>query len=272
MCNVEIHRIMMQEWAGDRRFKVLVFIVLILASIGIAAYTYLAYTQAKYMGMGMSTISVQGMSERSMKPDIATFTYSVVADGATAVEAQEKSAASTKAIVDYLKAQGVEEKDIKTAYYNLYPKYEYSNTNCNEWGYCPQGEQKLVGYTADESVSIKVRNVDNAGNLISGVGSNGATNVSGLTFTIDDTDTAREEIRAEAIADAKEKADRLADSLGVRLGKLVNYYEDSPTPYPMYGYGGGMMEKAEDAMMSAPSIAPGENELTSTVTLIYEIK
>lgn len=263
---------MFQEWAQDPRFKALVFIVLILAGIGLAAYTYLAYTQAKYMGMGMSTISVSGMSERSVRPDIATFTFSVMGEDADGTVAQQKSGAAMQTIVDYLKAQGVAPADIKTTYYNLYPKYEYTGGPCNEWGYCPQGEQRVVGYVADETVSVKVRAVDKAGDLIAGVGQNGATNVSGLSFTIDDPEAVKEEIRAEAIADAKEKAERLADSLGVRLGKLVNYYEESPTPYPYYGYGGDMMEKSMDSAQAAPSIAPGENDLTSTVTLIYEIK
>jgi len=264
---------MFQEWAQDRRFKVLVFIVLVLAALGIAAYTYLAYTQAKYMGMGMSTISVSGTSERSVRPDIATFTFSVMSEDADGTVAQQKSATAMASITDYLKAQGVAEADIKTTYYNLYPKYEYTGGPCNEWGFCPQGEQRVVGYTADETVSVKVRAVDTAGDLIAGVGSNGATNVSGLSFTIDDPEAVSEEIRAEAIAEAKEKAERLADSLGVRLGKLVNYYEENPMPYPYYGYGGDMMmEKSMDSVQAAPSIAPGESDLTSTVTLIYEIK
>lgn len=261
---------MMQEWAMDRRFKALVFIVLILIAVGIAAYTHLAYKQAKYMGMGMSTISVAGESEMFVKPDIASFTYSVMAEEKDVVTAQQKSAEAVNAIMAYLTEQGVEEKDIKTSNYNLYPRYEYSQGICMN-GYCPSGEQRLVGYTVDQMVTVKVRKVENAGTLIAGVGSKGATNVSSLTFTVDDLDAAMEQVRAEAIADAKAKAERLADSLGVRLGKLVNYYEENPVPYG-YGYGGMMMEKAMDASLAAPSLTPGENEVTSRVNLIYEIK
>ncbi len=261
---------MFQEWAGDRRFKALVFIVLILAAVGIVAYTYLAYTQAKYMGRGISTINVQGTSERSVSPDVATFTFAVMAEDVDATVAQTKSAKTMQAVTDYLKSQGIAEEDIKTVYYNLYPRYEYTNGPCDEWGYCPSGEQKVIGYTADESITVKVHDITKAADLIAGVGKNGATNVSGLTFSLDDPDALKEEIRAEAIADARAKAERLADSLGVRLGELTYYYEDSPYQYP-YNYDYGVtMEKSADGG-AAPSIAPGQNEITASVTLTYEI-
>lgn len=265
---------MFQEWAADRRFKALVFIVLGLAAIGIAAYTYSAYMQAKYIGRGISTISVQGTADRMVSPDVATFTFSVMSEEVDANAAQQKSATAMKAITDYLKAQGVAEEDIKTVYYNLYPRYEYPGGFCDDWGYCAPGEQTLAGYTADESITVKVREITKAADLIAGVGSNGATNISGLTFTIDDPDALKEEIRAEAIADARAKAERLAESLGVRLGDLTYYYEEQPYyPYSEYGgYGGMMMEKQADAAMSAPTIAPGQNEISSMVNLTYEIK
>ncbi len=264
---------MLQELGSDRRFKALVLLVLLLASIGIAAYTYLAYTQAKMMSGGMSSISVVGKAERFVRPDIATFTFSVVADAKDATTAQTNSAKAYNAILEYLKGKGVEEKDIKTEGYNLYPKYEYTNSVCNQWGVCPPGKQNLVGYTVDQSVSVKIRKIEEAGNLVGGVGDNGATNISGLVFTIDDVDGVRADVREEAIADAKEKADRLAKSLGIRLGKLINFSDNNQNvPMPMYNYGG--MEKQAMAMDAAvaPDITPGENEVVSTVTLVFQIR
>lgn len=265
---------MFQAWAENKWFKGLVFAVLGLGALALAAYTYQAYRQAKYVGMGIPTISVQGTAERSVAPDVATFVFSVTSEDAEVATAQQKSADATKSIIDYLKEQGVEERDIKTVSYNVYPKYDYNyGGECDEWGRCVPGNQRLVGYTVDESVSVKVRDTAKAGDLIAGAGSRGATNVSGLSFTIDDPDGIKAEVRAEAIADAKEKAEKLAESLGVHLGKLTGYYEEMPYyPYDSYGYGGMMMEKAAYDGMAAPSIAPGESELTSTVNLVYEIR
>ena len=261
----------MQEWARDKRFKALVFLLLGLLSVSAAAYTYLAYTQAQYVPGSISSISVTGKGEAFVRPDIATFTFSVVVDEKDAVKAQEKAAQIGNDALAYLKAQGVEEKDIKTENYSLNPKYEYETQACTT-GWCPPGKQNLVGYTVDETMSVKVRKIDAAGGLIGGVGGKGATNVSGLSFTVDDTDAAKEKVRTEAIADAKTKAQKLASSLGVHLGRLINYSENgNGVPMPMDAYAGGTLKSASMAS-TPPQIAPGENKIVSNVTLEYEIR
>ncbi len=264
---------MMQEWLRETHFKVLVFIVLALGAVALGAYTYLAYTQAQSITETVSTISVMGTSEVFVRPDIASFSFSVLADEKDAPTAQDISAKAINTITEYLKSEGVEEKDIKTIEYGLSPKYEYSQAPCTQWGGCPPGVQKLVGNTVSQTVVVKVRVLEKAGGLISGVGEKGATNVSSITFTVEDPEKAKTEVREKAIADAKEKARRLAKSLDVRLGALVNYYEEPPMQ-PMYdgAYGGDVaMMKSTDAQIS-PEITPGENKITVTVSLVYKVK
>ena len=262
----------MQEWMQDRNFKGLVSLVLLLGAVALGMYAYYAYVQAEHYNRGMSTISVTGKSEQFLKPDIATFTFSVMAEEKDAATAQNKSAEAINAIVGYLKEQGIEEKDIKTEYYSLDPQYEWIQQPCTQWAVCPPGKQEMKGYMVNQTISVKVRTIEKAGDVISGVGERGATNVSGLSLTIDDIDAVREEVREEAIKDAKEKAQRLADSLDVRLGNLLNYYEENPGyPTPYYDYGKGGMESM-DAAMVAPNIVPGENKVTVSINLNYEIK
>jgi uncharacterized protein len=183
------------------------------------------------------------------------------------------------AIVEYLKNGGkVEEKDIKTSGYALNPKYRWEQGICTQWGGCPNGKQILEGYTVSQTVTVKVRETGKAGDLISNVGTKGATNISGLSFTIDDDEKLKREARELAIADAKENAKKLASDLDVRLGRMMNYWEDQGGyPMPMYdmamsaraesmdGIGGGMKAMS-------PSIPSGENTITSNVTIVYEIK
>jgi len=263
---------MMQEWLGDARFKGLVFVVLALGAVALGAYTYLAYTQAQQIAGDMSTISVTGTSEMFVRPDIASFSFSVLAEEKDAPTAQDMSAKAINTITEYLKGESVEEKDIKTTDYSLSPKYEYSQAPCTQWGGCPPGIQKLVGYMVTQTVTVKVRALEKAGDLISGVGGKGATDVSSIIFTVDDIEKAKAEVREKAIIDAKEKARRLAKSLDVRLGALVASYEESPLQ-PMYGgYGGEMMAiKSADVRVS-PEITPGENKITATVSLVYRIR
>ena len=119
----------------------------------------------------------------------------------------------------------------------------------------------------------KVRDTAQAGDLLAGVGGKGATEVSGLTFTFDDPNVLQDEARDEAIADAKEKAKVLAKQLGVRLVRVVSFSENGNYPGPIY-YDKAVMSSgmggAEDAR--APEISVGQNKVTSSVSVTYEIR
>ncbi|MFN3188172.1 MAG: SIMPL domain-containing protein [Candidatus Paceibacteria bacterium] len=218
---------------------------------------------------GPTTISVSGTSEVMAVPDVAQFSFSVRAEGDTATVAQTASAESINAIMTFLSAQGVEERDIKTQGYNLFPRYRYEQRPCTT-NFCPPGESIQDGFEVSQTITVKVRNTDNAGTLLSGVGEAGATDISSLSFSIDDTDNLKIQARNEAIADAKQQAESLAEVLGVRLVRMVNYYEDDQSYVPYYGMGGDMRMQSEAAM--APSVPMGESTVKSKVTLMYEIK
>lgn len=248
----------------------------VMAIVALAAYSYYTVKQTKYLYGGPVTISVIGTGEVFAKPDIATFSFTVEAKEVDAVSAQNKAGATMDEVLAYLKEAGVEEKDIKTSYYNLNPRYEYPQTVCTQWNCPPQGEPKLIGYEVSQSVSVKVRDTNKAGELVAGVGSKGAQNVSGLSFTIDDEDKLMAEAREKAIVDAREQAKDLAKNLGKRLGRMTGYWEEQGG-FPMpYGIGGDDMMKAESAQnsgMSRPAQIPtGENTITSRVNISYEIQ
>jgi uncharacterized protein YggE len=246
----------------------------IVAVLALGAYINLTLKQTQYLNTGPVTISVVGEGEVLAKPDIATFSFSVRSEGDDATTAQSKSAEAVNAIIDYLKDEEIDEKDIRTQYYNLNPRYEYTEPICNTRGFCPQGERVLRGYEVSQSISVKVRKTDTAGELISGVGALGATDVSGLQFTIDDEDALIAQAREKAIADAKEKGEKLANDLGVRIVRMAGFWEDQG-PMPYYGKGGDMMMAdmavAESAPI-APSLPSGENTITARVNISYEVK
>lgn len=253
----------------------IVALVGIMAIVALFAYTYNTLKATKYMYQGPTTISVEGVGEEFATPDVATFSFTVEAKEVDAVAAQNKSSETMKAVLDYLKESGVEEKDIKTQYYNLEPQYEYPNVVCTQWGCPPSGEPKLTGYRVSQNVVVKVRDTNKAGELVAGVGGKGAMNVSGLSFTIDDMEEIKSRAREKAIEDAKEKAEVLAKNLGAHLGEMRGYWENSDGGYPIpYGMGAGMdMAKSESAMMPRPAELPtGENMVTSRVSLTYEIQ
>ncbi len=249
-------------------------IVLALLSIvgALSAYTYFTLKQAGGVYSGNTTISVSGEGEVVAKPDIGTFTFTVQTEGADATEAQNKNAEIMQTIVSYLKEKGVAETDIKNEYYNLNPKYRYEERPCAFGGFCPPSEPIQDGFEVYQNVVVKVRAIDTAGELIGGVGERGATNISSLSFTIDDESVLQDEARAAAIEDAKEKAQRIAESLGMNVGKIVGFYEEGNEP--MY-YGGDMrMESAmarEGKAMDAV-VPMGENTIMSRVSITFELQ
>lgn len=252
--------------------QVLVVLILIGIVTSLMAYTKLTIRESRYGEYGMATINVRGEGEVMARPDIGTFSFSVMAEGDDAASAQNDSAEKINAINAYLSEQGIEDKDIKTSGYYLNPKYTYPNRVCAAGMYCPPGEAVIDGYEVSQTITVKVRNLDQSGDLVTGVGERGATNISGLSFTIDDESNLKAEARAMAIADAKERAEKLADDLGVDIVRITGYYEEEY--YPPYGYGGDMMmsARAESAANVSPDMPTGENQISSTVSVTFEIR
>lgn len=233
--------------------------------------------ELRYIGAGVpatNTITVSGEGEVFAVPDIATFRVTIREEAKEVQDAQETATEKANAIVAYLRGEGIAEKDIQTADYNVAPQYDYIRSVCTE-GLCPPGRQELRGYQVSQTLIVKVRDTEQAGALLSGVGSLGASNVSGLTFTIDDEDALQAEARGNAIADAQTKAEALAEQLGVKIVRVTSFYEnEGDYRYPAaYGLGGA----ADSAMRlesakAAPEIPVGENKIISNVNVTYEIR
>lgn len=239
----------------------------------------------RYIGSGIpptNVISVEGDGEAVAVPDIATFTFSVVETAKTVAAAQEAATKKMEAATTYLKEQKVEDKDFKTIDYAVYPQYEWQNAACpavapdmGSISYCPPGRQNLTGYQVRQTIEVKVRDTKQAGTLLSGVGEKGASELSGLTFSLDDKDKVMEEARNEAIAKAKAKAEALADGLNVRLVRIVSFSENQGGYYPYeYGRGGDMVALESAKPQSAPAVPvpTGENKYVSHVVITYEIR
>jgi hypothetical protein len=252
--------------------KALIVLIMLGVLMSLAAYTKLTFREAKYGQYGMTSINVRGEGEVMALPDIGTFSFSVMAEAKDASTAQADSAEKINTVIAYLSEAGVEEKDIKTSNYYLEPKYRYEATTCAANSYCPPGNPIIDGYTVSQTIQVKVRDLDQVGNLISGVGERGATNISSLSFTTDDDGDLKSEARAAAILDAEEKAEELAEALGVRLVRVMGYYEEEGyMPYD-YGMGGDAMAVRSEMAQSAPNMPTGENVTKSVVNVTYEVE
>jgi len=215
-----------------------------------------------------NTITVSDTGEIYAKPDLALTTFSVITEEKTVAEALSKNTEKMNTVIDFVKDQGVEEKDLKTTSFNIYPRYEwYEERECLVYP-CPTGERVLVGYEVQQSLQVKIRDTGEIGTIIEGATDAGANQVGDLQFTIDKQDELKKQARAEAINKAKTKARELASQLGVRLVRITNFSESGVVPIPRYfaleeaaGMGGGEI----------PQIETGENKISVTVTITYEI-
>lgn len=216
-----------------------------------------------------NTINVMGEAEVTAVPDVSKFNFSVNITSLTVEEAQDESATIVNSAISFLKSNGVDEKDIKTTSYNIYPKYEY--VPCAPNAEICQSTNQMVGQQVSQTVEVTLRDTDKSGDMVSGLGRKGITNISSLRFEIDDPSKFEEEARSEAIANAKSKAKRLAKDLGVDLEDIVSFSEERggyyPEPYFAERALGGM---SEDSSVS-PKMPTGENTVKSVVYITFEI-
>lgn len=233
----------------------------------------------RYIGTGVpasNTISVSGEGEVFAIPDTATFSVTVNETAKDVETAQTAATKKSNDIIAYLKGQGIDEKDIQTTDYSVNPKYDYQTAACpaatgGTMVYCPPGKQVLTGYEVSQTLTVKVRDTSKAGTLLSGVGSRGASSVSGLSFTVADQDLLEAQARDKAVADARSKADALAKSLGVTIVRVVGFNENNN--YPVY-YAKATASFAADGAGAAPApqVPVGQNKITSDVSVTYEIR
>ncbi|MCK4454221.1 SIMPL domain-containing protein [Candidatus Parcubacteria bacterium] len=225
--------------------------------------------QGKYIGQEIetkNTITVFDKGEVYAKPDLALSVFSVVTEAKTVNEAMAENTEKMNAIINFMKSEGVEEKDLKTISFNIYPRYEWHRAEIPPY---PEGRRVLVGYEVRQSLQVKIRDMAKIGDIIQGATETGANQVGDLQFTIDNQDELKKQAREQAIEKAKTKAKELASQLDVNLVRITSFQETSVFPRyygleKMVGIGAG-----EEA--PAPQIETGENKIEVTVTITYEI-
>jgi uncharacterized protein YggE len=205
-------------------------------------------------------ITVMAQGKATAKPDLAMVTIGVETRNAEArVAAQENDERMADVMAAILEL-GVAEEDVQTVDYSVRAEIDWEND-----------EQRVIGYVVDNSVVVKLREVDKAGDVLDAATEAGANNVYGIQFTFDDPTTLREEARAEAMAQARDKAEALAELAGVGLGK-PRYINESFTESPPY-YLEPIYAAAERAMGGgATPVQPGQLEVSVQVQVTFDIR
>ncbi len=199
------------------------------------------------------TLSVVGTGVVKTTPDTATISAGVVTQAVKAANAIDANATAMTKVIDALKASGVDSKDIQTAYVSVDPRYDDSG-------------QSLVGYNATNSVTAKVRDLAQVGDVIDAAVAAGANSVSGPSLSRDDQDQLYRDALEDAVAKARLKATTLARAAGRSLGEIRSLSEETvgsgPIAYDAY---------AAKAPVASTPIEPGTTEVTASVRVVFAL-
>jgi len=219
----------------------------------------------KYFYIGQAdrserTITVDGQGKVTAVPDIALTTVGMTATAKKVDEAQAQNTAVMNKIIAELKKIGVDSKDIQTADYSINPQYVYVESK----------SPTIDSYEVSQSVTITIRDLNNASKVLEIAGQSGANRVSGLQFTIDDPETFRKEARQQALDKAFAKANELSRRLGVRLVSVISYneYANSNPLYKSYA----MDSIGGPAEAVVPTVEPGSQDVVLNVSVTFEIR
>lgn len=264
---------LMQSFFGHNGARIAIVGTLAILSLFLLAETVnIAQTFGRPGVPATDTVTVTGQGQATMPPDVANVSFTVENTASAVADAQEATTKQANAALDFVKKQGIADKDIKTLSYSISPQYSYPNP-CPPGALCPTygGTPKITGYQVSETVQVTMRDLTKVGDMLAGLGKLQVQNLNGPAFTLDDPTAGYDAARADAIVKAKAQADLLAKQLGVHLGKIVNFSESSGGyAYPMMAYGmsGGVSDKAT----ATPNIPTGENTYNASVSITYSIR
>ncbi len=251
-------------------------------AIGYSAVNYSNSYGKSIQPSSFRSFSATGDGKVVAVPDIAEFSFTVITEGGKDVSSlQTQNTEKINKAIAFVKSKGVDDKDIKTSYYNVDPRYQtyqcgaassyMSSASPQTTQACPPSS--IVGYTITQSVGVKIRDFTKIGDVMSGVVTNGANQIGSLSFTIDDPTKVKDEARAQAIAKAQAQAQSIAQAGGFRVGKLLNITEGySPYVNSYDTMSSGMGGVLKTAAAPAPAIQAGSQEVDVSVTMQYEIE
>lgn len=206
-------------------------------------------------------LTAHGHGEVKAKPDIARLTAGVMTQAKDQAQATQDNARKMTALLAAIKSLKIADRDIQTQGYSVNPQYDYGN------GHAPI----LTGYQVTNSVQVTLRDLSQAGPLIDKATQAGANQVNGISYELSNQDAVQDQALGKAVADARRRAQTMADALGVGLGNPLSLNDGGAAPpvIPLFE----MRRTAMAASDSAPTTPISAQEITVTadVSLVYAL-
>ncbi len=203
-----------------------------------------------------AAISVTGEATVSVPPDQAQIDGGVMSDAKTAREASDANNAAMGRVLLALKGAGIDEKDYQTSRLSLQPQYAPNRS----------GPSPVVGYRGSNRVTVRIRDVTKVANIIDVLVGAGANDIGGINFVVSQASKLLDDVRANAIADARRKAEIYAKAAGVTLGEPLSISEGNTMIF------GKLLGGSEQRMATAAPVAQGEETLSVSVSVSWAIK
>ncbi|WP_018751855.1 SIMPL domain-containing protein [Paenibacillus sanguinis] len=207
-------------------------------------------------------VTVEGSGKLSVKPDIAYLSIGAATEAKTAKEAQSANATKIAALTKLLKETwGIADKDIQTGSFYVQPNYSYNE----------QEGQQIKGYSAQHTLEVTYRDLEKVGQLLDAASAAGANRIDNISFSTENPDQYQERVIQKAVDDAGKKAQAIAKATGRQIGAVISVSQGSMAT-PMYRESYDMLESAGKMAGQSTAIEPGEIDLQTTLTVIYELK
>ena len=228
-------------------------------ALGSTAMTAHAQTLASIGATSDGTLlNVSAQAEARRVPDIATISAGVVTQAADGNTAMRQNAEQMAKVMAAIKAAGIADKDIQTSGISLNPQYRYAENEA----------PSITGYQATNTVSLKVRDITKLGKVLDSLASQGANQINGPTFQIDQPEPVYDEARLAALKKARDRAETYAKALGLSVRRIVSISEGGGgfRPVPMMA-----MAAPRGKMEMDTAVSPGETEVSVSLDVVFEL-
>lgn len=231
------------------------------AMVALGGYTAAAQAAETPAGPHIST---SGSAVIQAEPDMATLSINVTVKEKDASAAKAQADKRVAQYFDFLKAQGIEKKDINAANISTSPDYVYDKE---------KEESVIRGYNASRSVTVKVHDLNKLNTLLDGALKSGLNDISAVEFGVNNPDKFRAEVRQKAIDDAISQAKAVAKGFGTELGAVYSIGYNAPQPVPVMARGKMMMAANAPAAVSADETYEQQTiDFRDQVDVVFELK
>ncbi len=218
-----------------------------------------AASQVSEAPIAGTRLDLVATGEVNRVPDIVRISAGVVTQSPTASAAIAENATRMSAVRSALRRAGVAERDIQTSSINLQPTYRYAENQ----------PPQLTGYQATNEVMIRFRDISDTGRILDALVAQGANQINGPNLGIDRPETALDEARTLALANARTRATLYARSLGMQVKRIISVSETGNIGIPQPRV---QMMRDSAANQPATEIVPGEQTLSITLTVSFELE